>query len=249
MKKTNAIVCYYQEKYGSILDIALNRHKKYANKCRCDFIGVILSEQSTDPQMDKFFHISESLSGYNRYLIVDIDILIRQDSPNLFEIVNENKVAIYNEGATFLTNKYHETHEILVRWHSVNDLVKTCKLEPCNHSKIYGIGMPFVYYNSGVVMFGGENKNLYKGFNESQKKLLYGCFKDVQCSEQALVNYFILNKSPDVHSLPVCFNQMSYNRCSDYLNTCYFSHYAGMSLSDKTEQMIKDHKHWEQKGL
>ena len=88
-----------------------------------------------------------------------------------------------------------------------------------------------------------------KQTKKSQKKLLYGCFKDVQCSEQALVNYCILNKSPDVHSLPVCFNQMSYNRCSDYLNTCYFSHYAGMSLSDKTEQMIKDHKHWEQKGL
>lgn len=249
MKKNRAVVCYYQEKYGQILDIVLKRHNQYAKKCKADFVEVIIPPTSTDPQMDKFFHISEKLDGYKKYLIIDVDILIRKDSPDIFSMVPNDHVAIYNEGATFLTTKNHEPDEIAIRWYTVNKLMEVCNLEKCEYSKIYAIGIPFVYYNSGVVLLSDENKKLYQGFTSQQKIELYSCFKDVQCSEQALVNYCLISKKSKVYSLPVCFNQMSYNRCSDYLETCYFSHYAGMSLEDKTFQIEKDHAIWESKGI
>lgn len=249
MIKNKAVVCYYQEKYGDILNVVLKRHSYYAKKCQADFVEVILPDTSQDPQMDKFFHISESLEGYEQYLVIDVDILIRKDSPNIFSLVGKNKVGIYNEGATFLSTKHHEPDDVTIRWYTVNQLVNLCNLPKINHSKIYGMKMPFTYYNSGVVIFGGKNKDLYKGFDDTQKKLLYECYSSVQCSEQALVNYCIINKKANVYNLPVCFNQMTYNRCSDYLNTSYFSHYAGMSLSDKRTQIFEDNKEWEKLGL
>jgi hypothetical protein len=41
---------------------------------------------------------------------------------------------------------------------------------------------------------------------------------------------------------------MAYNRNSDYLDTAYFSHYAGISLEDKIESMQEDHKKWNHWG-
>jgi hypothetical protein len=41
---------------------------------------------------------------------------------------------------------------------------------------------------------------------------------------------------------------MAYNRNSDYLDTTFFSHYAGMPIENKFKQMLSDHKKWNHWG-
>jgi hypothetical protein len=241
--KSKVLLTFYQEKYKPVIDIVHNRFEKYASKCDADFLMVLLPEDSTDPQMDKFFAVAEKLGTYEQYLVIDIDILIRNDAPSVFDIVGKNRVGIYNEGAAFA-----DPEQEFIRWASVAGLIKLCSFEPVPYCKTTTEDSPFIYFNSGVVVFGEEHVNLYGGLNAEQKILCYKHSAEIPCSEQALLNYTILSSQYPVVSLPVCFNQMPFNRDSDYLDTAYFSHYAGISLEEKIESMQEDHKKWQNWG-
>lgn len=237
----HAIVTYYQEKYKEILPLAVPRLKKYATKCKADFIDIFFDDNVANPQMEKFFHIGKELEGYDSYLVIDIDILVRKDSPNIFEIIDPNKLAAYNEGSTFY-NTYGIKHdEIQARFQNIWDITNECKLPKIDLHYDFNSSKPFLYFNSGVVVIPKKYLYLYSLYQD-YKECLYK--SKIMCSEQALVNHFIYWKKPDLYHLPQCFNQMNYNRMLDYLNVAYFSHYAGVSLKQKTDEMFVDDKKW-----
>lgn len=241
--KSKVLLTFYQEKYSPIIDIVFARFKNYAAKCDADFKSILLPDDSSDPQMDKFFSVAEIVGTYEQYLVIDIDILIRNDAPSIFEIVGNNRVGIYNEGAAFAN-----AEQEFIRWASIAALIKLCAFEPVPYSKTATADAPFIYFNSGVVVFGQEHINLYNGLSTEQKLLCYKHSADIPCSEQALLNYTIFKSGYPVVSLPVCFNQMPFNRDSDYLDTAYFSHYAGLALDEKIQSMKIDHKKWDKWG-
>jgi len=244
----NCIVTFYQQKYMPVLKIAIDRFKIYADKCKADLKVIEIPEDSADPQMDKFFYIGQELKTHERYLVVDIDVLIRRDTPNIFDVVGGNRIGLYNEGGSLLNIYQQNKDEEIIRWTSIGQLIKLCELEPIEMNKEGSWQTPFFYFNSGVVVISKQNLNLYSGFSKHQEDLCYKFSKDVQCSEQALVNYNAFKNKFPIVCLPVCFNQMTYNRCSDYLDTCYFSHYAGMPLEEKLKEMQKDHEKWSEWG-
>ena len=239
-----AVVTFVQNKYEPIMAVAITRLENYANKCGAALEVISLDDDSLDPQMDKFFYVGEKLKNYDQYLIIDIDILVRRDTPSIFDIVGQNRIGIYNEGATLLNAYGHNQDDETVRWAAVALLIKLCKLQPIPYAKHGSWESPFYYFNSGVVVFGDKHREIYGGLSPKEKDLCYLHSKEVPCSEQALVNYNLLKNGFPIVSLPACFNQMTYNRNSDYLDTAYFSHYAGISLEDKIEAMQKDHKKW-----
>jgi hypothetical protein len=243
-----AVVTFVQNKYEPIMAVAIPRLENYANKCGAALEVISLDDDSSDPQMDKFFYVGEKLKNYDQYLIIDIDILVRRDTPSIFDIVGQNRIGIYNEGATLLNAYGHNQDDETVRWAAVALLIKLCKLQPIPYAKHGSWENPFFYFNSGVIVLSQKHREVYSNFTPLEKDNCYANSKKIQCSEQALVNYRLLKCGFPIVSLPNCFNQMAYNRNSDYLDTAYFSHYAGISLEDKIESMQEDHKKWNHWG-
>jgi hypothetical protein len=245
---SKAVVTFVQKKYEPIMAVAIPRFEHYASECGAVLEAIYLDDDSLDPQMDKFFYIGEKLKTYDQYLIIDIDILVRRDTPSIFDIVGQNRIGIYNEGATHLNSFNHNKDEETIRWVTVAQVVKLCKLQPIPYAKNGSWENPFFYFNSGVVVLSQKHREVYSNFTPLEKDNCYANSRKVQCSEQALVNYSLLKCGFPIVSLPNCFNQMSYNRDSNYLDTTFFSHYAGMPIENKFKQMLSDHNKWKSWG-
>ena len=69
--------------------------KEYAQKIGADFL-CIKKNNSSSPHWEKF-QIYDLLKKYNRIFYVNTDILIREDTPNIFNIVPGDELGIFNE--------------------------------------------------------------------------------------------------------------------------------------------------------
>ena len=69
--------------------------KKYADRIGADFLIIDESAGST-PHWEKFqlFHL---LNKYERIIYFDTDIIIRDDCPDLFDLVPDNRLGIFDE--------------------------------------------------------------------------------------------------------------------------------------------------------
>lgn len=240
MKKL--IVTFHQKKYNSFLAAVETRFKDYAIKCNADFLNVEIPHDTEKPLLYKFFYIGNSLPKFDRYLVIDLDIIIKKNSPNIFDFVPKEKLGLYMESGAFHTVTGADSGEISVRWNCLNDLMKSCGLEFLHMEKTYYFDNPFKYYNNGVVVYNKEHLNLHAGFSAEQKEKIYKY--NTVCLDQHLLNYAILKNNTKIYNLPVCFNQMPYNRYCDYKETSFFSHYAGLQEKIKSDQLLSDHSYW-----
>jgi len=98
MKKKLAIVTvcigdYYKQ-------IARYTHptlKTYAKKINAEFISIENNNPNYITQKYNKFEIYNLLNRFDRLIYVDTDIIIRDDCPNLFEIVPKTQLGMYNE--------------------------------------------------------------------------------------------------------------------------------------------------------
>lgn len=117
--------------------------KKYANKINADFL-VVSETKYTDPNWEKT-QVYNLLNKYKRIILLDSDLIIREDCPNLFEIVPEDKLGGFNE------KKYFQNAEKV-------------KLEAIK----YKFEIPKItndYYNTGVLVISRKHKPLFKPVN------------------------------------------------------------------------------------
>lgn len=77
-----------------IHDLTLNRIENYSTKIGCDFKLLDLSEDISD----YFLEFDKILQNYDRILYISPLILIRPDTPNLFDIVPIDSLGMFNEG-------------------------------------------------------------------------------------------------------------------------------------------------------
>lgn len=77
--------------------------QKYANKIKADFL-VIENSTTADPNWEKT-QVHTLLNKYKRILLLDSDLIIRSDCPNLFEIVPEDKLGGFNEKRFFQSSE------------------------------------------------------------------------------------------------------------------------------------------------
>ncbi len=114
--------------------------KKYANKIDADFI-VIEETKISDPNWEKT-QVYTLLNKYKRIILLDSDIIIRNDCPNLFDIVPEEKLGAFNEKKYFTNSEKNKLEAIKYK---------------INISKITND-----YFNTGVMVISRKHKPLFK---------------------------------------------------------------------------------------
>lgn len=238
-----ALVTFYQTKYG-FLDVVLSRFRRYADRIGAEMVEVNL-DGSGNVFMDKFFHVAGL--PYDRCIVLDVDMLLRGDTPDLFEIVPEDSVGIYDEGSAFHRPQGSEVRQIEARHRVYVDLIDYCGFDPSPVSGPFSYERPLRYYNMGVVVYNREAMGLHGSIPEDLVVRLYD-YRGWTCAEQTLLSYLILKSGIKTFHLPVCFNQMPCNRCADYLKTSYISHYAGMG-DMKEHEIPRDDLIWKEAGL
>lgn len=253
MKKI--LVTYHANQKIDYEKITFERFEKYAKKCNAEFLKIDLSEslnKSNHPQkysIEKYFKIKDlEQKDFDRALIIDTDVLIREDSPDIFEL-SKDKICVFNEGSSFIDylNPEGKKSEVEKRLANIYELIKNCKLEPILKNPVCGFKENcFKYFNFGVQVISKKHLEIFN-VNETIKEKLRTC--SVYGPEQAYFNYLIIKEKIDTYSLPSCFNEMISSFKYNYLDTSYFIHYAGFRKEDRTKHMKEDDKIWRKRKL
>lgn len=147
-------------------------------------------------------NLVELLKYYKRVLYIDTDIIIRNDSPNIFKIVPEDRVGMVNESNFILQDR----EENMRHW------AELFNLEYVKWNK--------KYYNCGLFLISRGQEGLL-----SPPEKLY----DDDFYEQTLINWNIVSKKIKMYDLSYKFNRVFYmDDCiSESKYNSYFIHYAG----------------------
>lgn len=186
--------------YGSLAEISHSTLKEYAKKINADFLNISeVKISQTTPHWEKFI-ISDLLKQYERILYLDTDLIVRLDTPNLFDEVPYFDLGMFNEGP------YTEDRTIAFQ--------QTCY--------DYGVSCPEwdgKYYNSGVMVISRAHKDIFKK-PEEEKFNFY---------EQTYINMKIAMTQTPIHSLQYWFNRMSCMDpyIGENRHASYIIHYAG----------------------
>ena len=195
----------------------------YADKVGADLIVLEKFEGGDLPSphwmklaIHEFLH-----KDYFRLIYMDADILIRPDTPDLFEMVKEDELGIFNEG-TFVPRAI-ALHEVKVRMKN--------PLEGWDG---------LTYYNTGVMVISRPHRWIFKP-PERIPKFQYAF------AEQTYLNYKIISGKAKVKELPYQFNRMGI--MNKWLGVSrldsYFVHYAGEYDTKKVVNTIKkDKERW-----
>ena len=203
--------------YNEVSKYTIPTIKAYANKFGADFLCITDGDTKYASQKWKKFSIYELLDNYKRILYVDIDILIRDDAPNIFDIVPETKLGMFNEG------KYANRLEFIKQASEYyNESIKNWKGN---------------FYNSGVMVIPRKYKSIFK--------LPIGV--DYVETDQPYINLRILNDNIDMYDLDFKFNRMDIQDkyCGVSRLDSYFVHYAGAPQSQLIPVLQKDIQQWE----
>jgi hypothetical protein len=222
-KNNNAIItiCVGPE-CEKIAELTHPTIKKYAESINADFIKNTESFCST-PHWDKFALIYRYLNKYKRILYLDTDLIIREKTPNLFDIVPEYKIGAFNE-APFTDGRAHA-------------LTKA--------SEDYGMRLKNwngKYYNTGVLLISRPHKYL---FVKPEKEISY-------FYEQSYLNLIFSNENVSMHDLPYTLNRMTCmdKFTGEERHASYIIHYAGYhyinnSLNFLLDLIPRDVEKWE----
>jgi hypothetical protein len=226
MKNLILTICLGED-YQNMAKLTHPTIKKFAEKINAEFICISEKKIASTTSHWEKFQIFDLLTVYNRILFIDTDIIIREDCPNLFDIVPENKLGIFNE-APF------------------TDRSKELIIDCC---KAYGKKLPSwngKYYNSGVMVVSRNHRFLFQ-----KPDLEYFSF-----FEQTYLNLRIAEEvsggSLEIFELDYRFNRMccvdrflGEHRCASYI-----IHYAGFpSLSEALRLIKKDKETWNSNSI
>ena len=213
------------DKYGEIWKRTEPFFNAYADKIGADLLVLKDLPPLPSPHWAKF-SIRELLKKqYDRIAFIDADIIIRPDSPSIFDIVPEDQFGIFNEGL------------YMPRAVCIREVMKVHKVElPTWDGK--------TYYNTGVMVVSRQHRHIFTV--DEEVKPLRNSF-----GEQTYLNMKIIGSEVKVFSLPYKFNRMSHmNRIVGISRLdSYFVHYAGYGMMIGEEKFLetldKDIKQWE----
>jgi len=228
MKKTKkAIVTIVNgERYEDIWKRTEPFFDRYAEKCDADIV-VLQGVDGGDypsPHWIKFGIYELLKKDYNRIAYIDADVIIRDDTPSLFDIVPEDRFGIFNEG--LFSPRSICIHEI---------------------RKVYNVDIKEWngkdYYNTGVFVCSRQHRYIFKVTDEI-KPLRNGF------GEQTYLNMKLLsNPQAKLFFLNYRFNRMSIcDRATGMTRLdSYIIHYAGDGEL-LFEKMDRDIQRWKEDG-
>ncbi|CAO4167872.1 hypothetical protein [Methylorubrum aminovorans] len=181
------------------LELTLPFTQDYAKAIGADCF--VIGNKSSVPATRLKGEALEIATSYDRALVIDADIIIRNGSPNIFEIVPEDCLGVYPEGRTFPREAW---------CHDLNEL--------------YGLDDKLgaeEYFNTGVMVFSRQH---YILLNELRTGIVYGHpqfeqgFMNVKRKSLGLKTFLLtpdFNYIPNIHYQPI-----------DWRNA-FFYHLAG----------------------
>lgn len=218
MKDTLVLTISIGDFYENLSKYTLPSIKKYATKIGSDFLNITEHDQNYITQKYHKFHIHELLNKYKRILYLDVDLIIREDTPNLFDIVPSDKLGMFNEGryssrGEFMDQASEYYQEPLKKWNGK-------------------------FYNSGVMVVSRQHKQIFK--------LPKGV--DYVETDQPYINLRINNDKIEMFELDFKFNRMDIldkfigiSRLDSYI-----VHYAGAPKEILLDVLNKDIEQWKQ---
>ena len=218
-KKYTIVTITIGEQYKQIAKLTHPTIKEYADRIKADFI--VLSDEDRNLPHWKKFKIFDLLKEYDRVLYLDTDLIIRGDCPNLFEIVPEKKIGLFNEGR--FSNR-------------VGSMQEACKAYEEDLPRWDG-----TYYNTGVMVVSRYHRSLFK----TPEKII-----DLGMYEQPYLNLRIIKDDYKVHELEYKFNRMTIldPLTGEPRHASYIIHYAGAPNQFELLRVInEDLEEWKNK--
>lgn len=193
------------ERYTEIGKLTHPTLKAYADKIGAEFI--VIDTPSDYPHWEKM-RLYDLLVKYNRIIFLDTDLIVRDDCPDLFEIIPESKLGIFNEG------------RFAPRMGSIQEAFK-------EYDQPFPEKYDGTYYNTGVMVLSRRHRPLFK---RPQRIVNLGMY------EQGYLNMKIrldLDNDPKkeerVLELDYKYNRMTIldDYCGIHRCDSYIIHYAG----------------------
>jgi lipopolysaccharide biosynthesis glycosyltransferase len=191
--------------------------KKYADKCNADFIIIDKRKINIGPFHNEIFQSYDLLSRYERILCIDSDVIISPKTPNIFNIVPEDKIGVVLEDVGFRKYSRH------------NDIQNVQK-------KFGDVGWKSGYINTGFIVYSRQHKDLFK-INQKYFWNDLG-YDDIQ------IGYMIHKLNFEICQLSYKFNHMSiFSEFGHNWLKSYVIHYAGTGFyrrMSRDNQMLRD---------
>jgi len=186
--------------------------KTYADKIDADFVAIKEVNERFSTQKWQKFQIHELLNRYHRLVFFDTDILIRNDTPNLLEIVPETKFGAFDEG------RYEPRLEFIR-----------------DASEAYGedvFDWNGKFFNSGVMVLSRLHKHIFK--------IPIKC--ETIETDQPYINLRLAKDKYETYDLHWNFNRMSMMDKIIGLSryNSYILHYAGAPEDQLFPILLKD---------
>ena len=217
MKRAIVTICIGED-YKKISKITHPSIKKYVKKLGKDVEFIVINEdykkEIISPHWVKF-ELFNLLKLYDRIIYLDTDLIIREDCPDLFKLVPEGMIGMYEEGK------------------HVSRISSLTEASLAYEQKMKVKQIDARYYNTGVMVLSKQHKSLFVPVE--QKKL--GMY------EQGYLNLKINNdKIKNIYELTYHFNRMEMidsltgeNRLASYI-----IHYAGLIDSYGIDNVLKN---------
>ena len=209
-------------------EITIPRMVNYARRCGADFIVRSVRVRPEIPIYWERLALADLFGLYERILILDLDVLVRADAPNLFDIVPADHVGMANEGQTLGDPEKALRNANIQAYHV--------------HLDLPYYGWNGRYYNVGVMLVPRVGRALL----DIPDDLWHGHW-----NEQCLISGRIHHQGTAVFDIGSQFNYMQafdpgLIRCLD----AYMIHYAGRGIMEhKTHIIMGDDQAWRKHQL
>lgn len=197
--------------YSKMESLATPRMLNYCKKY--DLHHIIMRDKLFDhPAYNKLL-LKNYINNFDRILFMDMDVIIRNDAPNIFDIVPEDSLGIFDEEYLQICKCARETIDLY------------------NSHTNENIQWDGKYFNTGIIVFNKEN---IKILNEDLPML------DEFYADQGYINYQINRKKIKVFDIGFQFNGLNNPKITgkDRLLNSYFIHCnGGNTFGDKSEYL------------
>ncbi|MBU3621118.1 glycosyltransferase [Polynucleobacter sp. CS-Odin-A6] len=175
--------------------------REYAKKCKAEFI--VISERKVNIGLfhNEIFQLYDLLKEYNRICLIDSDVIIKPDTPNIFEVVPNSKIASVFE-------------DYGSRKKSRQKLINSIQ------NKYGDINWKSGYINTGFFVCSDLHRDIFKVDNKN-------LWSDIG-HDDVQIGYNINKLGYKIHELEHSYNHMSLfsEQGKSWLDS-YVIHYAG----------------------
>ncbi len=214
------------EKYSNILNVSQPLMEAYAKKCNADFIA-LTNETQRWWGLEKF-RVKAFQEHYERILFLDADVLIKPETPDLFEIVDPQRVGMHND------NPYNPGHPGMEVGNE--GWLRAGRSGLLNSQGVFlsSYDEP-VCFNSGVVVC-SKHHDIWNGMTKP--------FPQHHCDEQFWIEYQA-QRYP-IQQLTYRFNNQYWfgERFRKQCPVSHIIHFAGCAGLDRLALMKQELKHW-----